>query len=175
VLSIAVEDIPHGGLEIAEQMAPEWLGPLVGPQFFPSGEPVRLKLFLVRTEENVVARGEMTGRLKFVCSRCAEEAPFEVKHSFSHVFVARIVQSTSIDGEFRESDNLEFTFYDGKDIELEPLASEELVLALPHFPLCSEGCKGICQHCGKNLNEGPCDCHSDVVDPRWVRLREIKL
>jgi uncharacterized protein len=60
-------------------------------------------------------------------------------------------------------------------VELEPLAAEEIVLALPVAPKCSEGCKGICQTCGKNLNEGPCVCTSDVVDSRWARLKEIKI
>jgi uncharacterized protein len=174
VLSIAFEDIPEGGIELADELDREWLVPLVGPQFFPADTPVRAEFYLARTGPSVVAKGKLTGRMRFVCSRCAEEAPWEVSVAFTHVFV-KGQQAGAIPEGFDDPGSLEFTFFDGETVELEPLASEELVLSLPRVPLCSEACKGICQSCGKNLNEGPCSCHTDVVDPRWAKLRDIKL
>jgi len=40
--------------------------------------------------------------------------------------------------------------------------------------LCKEDCKGICQHCGKNLNDGPCKCIDTHHDARWDVLKSFK-
>jgi uncharacterized protein len=41
--------------------------------------------------------------------------------------------------------------------------------------LCHEDCKGLCPHCGRNLNlEQQCNCEQHVSDPRWDALNEIK-
>ncbi len=34
----------------------------------------------------------------------------------------------------------------------------EILLELPTNILCSEDCKGLCPHCGVNLNESTCNC-----------------
>ena len=33
-----------------------------------------------------------------------------------------------------------------------------VLIELPLVALCDEECLGLCPQCGKNLNEGPCDC-----------------
>jgi uncharacterized protein len=174
VLSIAFDDIPEGGIELKEKLDREWLGALVGPQFFPADEPLSAEFYLVRAGPSVVTKGKLAGQMRFVCSRCAEEASWEVTLAFTHVFV-KGQQAGAVPEGFDDPASLEFTFFDGGKVELETLAREELVLSLPRVPLCSEACKGICQSCGKNLNEGPCSCHTDVVDPRWAKLRDIKM
>jgi len=40
-------------------------------------------------------------------------------------------------------------------------------------PLCSEGCKGLCPRCGRNLNRGKCGCGAGGVDPRWSGLKKL--
>ncbi len=43
-------------------------------------------------------------------------------------------------------------------LDLDPDIREEIILDYPIKPLCSPGCKGLCSRCGKNLNEGSCNC-----------------
>jgi uncharacterized protein len=38
---------------------------------------------------------------------------------------------------------------------------------------CREECLGLCPECGKNLNDGPCDCQIDDIDPRLAALRAL--
>jgi uncharacterized protein len=40
-------------------------------------------------------------------------------------------------------------------------------------PLCSETCKGICPHCGTDLNKGSCTCEKNTVDPRLEVLKKF--
>ena len=43
-------------------------------------------------------------------------------------------------------------------IDLNPDIRDEIILGYPMRPLCRPDCKGLCSRCGKNLNEGECNC-----------------
>jgi len=64
--------------------------------------------------------------------------------------------------------------YRGKVIDLDPLVNEQILLALPRYPVCKDACKGLCPVCGQNLNEKDCGCDRHVPDPRWARLEKLK-
>jgi len=51
---------------------------------------------------------------------------------------------------------------------------QTLLLALPFKRVCREQCKGLCPHCGKNLNEAPCGCTESTDDSRWEKLKDLK-
>ena len=53
------------------------------------------------------------------------------------------------------------------------LVYSEVIVSLPMKHLCNEECKGICFKCGKNLNEGECDCPKKDIDPRLAPLQAI--
>jgi uncharacterized protein len=65
--------------------------------------------------------------------------------------------------------------YAGKDIDLDPIFREQILLALPSYPVCREECRGLCTVCGTNLNEKECGCVRHVPDPRWAGLAKVKL
>jgi len=56
---------------------------------------------------------------------------------------------------------------------LEEFLYSETIVSLPMKHLCSEDCKGICSKCGKNLNEGKCDCPDREIDPRLAVLADL--
>jgi uncharacterized protein len=58
-------------------------------------------------------------------------------------------------------------------IDLEPVLRELIILATPMHAVCREDCLGLCPECGQNLNEGPCDCRPDDVDPRLAVLKAL--
>ena len=49
----------------------------------------------------------------------------------------------------------------------------QLEMEFPIRFLCSDDCKGLCQRCGKNLNEGKCDCVEKEIDPRLAPLQKL--
>ena len=61
-----------------------------------------------------------------------------------------------------------------RTLDLCPAVREELILAAPGYLLCREDCRGLCPRCGKDLNEGPCDCDPETPDPRWAGLGVLK-
>ncbi len=73
-----------------------------------------------------------------------------------------------------QEDDLGTAFYRDETIDLGELVREQLYLALPMKPLCSDSCRGLCPHCGTNLNRGACDCRTEWRDPRFEKLRALK-
>jgi uncharacterized protein len=59
-------------------------------------------------------------------------------------------------------------------LEVDDEVRQNLILALPVKPLCRPGCQGLCAHCGKNLNPGPCGCPPDEPDSPFAALRKLK-
>ena len=54
----------------------------------------------------------------------------------------------------------------------EPLY-EQIEMEFPIRFLCKEDCRGLCQRCGRNLNEGECGCTQKEIDPRLEPLRAL--
>lgn len=95
------------------------------------------------------------------CDRCA--ADIERKESLPLTYV--VVQET--EGE----DTEDFVVAEDQKVDLDPLVRDDIVIRYPSKLLCSPDCKGLCPNCGKNLNEGDCDCAKEQTDPRLDALK----
>jgi len=108
------------------------------------------------------------------CGRCLEP----VKYPVEEEFVYTLVPSEGKVGEedpSRSDEDLNFGYYSDELIELDPLVMEQIVLRVPIKPLCHDLCKGLCPHCGSNLNAGDCGCKSRILDPRFSALKNFKV
>jgi uncharacterized protein len=61
-----------------------------------------------------------------------------------------------------------------EELDLRGWARDALALALPTQIVCRDECAGLCPQCGENLNDHPHE-HERAPDPRWSKLRELKL
>ena len=61
-----------------------------------------------------------------------------------------------------------------EELDLGAWARDALALALPAQIVCRDDCAGLCPQCGRNLNDEPHE-HDREPDPRWAKLRELKL
>ncbi len=59
-----------------------------------------------------------------------------------------------------------------ESVDLTEDIREAMILAFPSYPLCREGCKGLCAQCGTNLNETKCTCQPPA-DGRWGALESL--
>lgn len=71
-------------------------------------------------------------------------------------------------------EDLDLYGYEGEEIDLAPMLREQLVLAVPFAPLCTEACKGLCPQCGGDRNQEACDCEPPG-DPRLAALKNLKI
>ena len=65
------------------------------------------------------------------------------------------------------------TFFSGNTIDLTAAVRENLLAELPMKATCREDCRGLCPHCGHNLNLGECGCRCREVDPRLASLGKL--
>jgi uncharacterized protein len=75
-----------------------------------------------------------------------------------------------------EGEELESPYVHDETLDLAAWARDAFVLAVPTTVLCREDCAGLCPICAADLNEaGPEHRHESAPDPRWAKLRELKL
>jgi uncharacterized protein len=73
-------------------------------------------------------------------------------------------------------DELTSPYVEGEVLDLHAWAHDAYALALPAQVVCREDCAGLCPECGENLNvAGPEHAHEREPDPRWAKLRELRL
>jgi uncharacterized protein len=122
------------------------------------------QLEFVKQDDCVHMKGKIEGELSLNCSRCAKKFTFSLLRKFSQTFVLdpKKVQLAGPDF-FRETENddIDVTFMDSDEIDLQEVISEQVFLERPFQPLCSEDCKGLCLKCGVDLNTASCDCLSN--------------
>jgi uncharacterized protein len=72
-----------------------------------------------------------------------------------------------------EPEEFALAYYKDNVIDLGALMQEQFYLAVPMKPLCQPDCRGLCALCGKNLNQGSCECRASWEDPRLAVLRSL--
>jgi uncharacterized protein len=135
--------------------------------------PVRLVMDVHKDGEAYRVTGRVETRLQLECGRCLESFEIPIDSPFELRYVPEVVAGA--EGEEREvtEDDLTTSFYKEESIDLGELMHEQFVLALPMKPLCSDACKGLCVHCGTNLNKATCDCAPEWTDPRLAALKNL--
>ena len=74
--------------------------------------------------------------------------------------------------ELQDEENPDYFLLEGDELDLEELLETVFILNMDTRFLCRADCKGLCSRCGKNLNEGPCDCRTES-DPRLAVLEQL--
>ena len=99
---------------------------------------------------------------------CNKEYEKGIHHYFKMIYLVE-------KGEAVEEDtNIHYLSPDQDKIDLSEDVKEMTLLALPMKHLCDENCKGLCSKCGKDLNEGPCNCKEEEINPVWEPLLKLK-
>ncbi len=93
-------------------------------------------------------KATVTGTYTSICDRCMEDASLKLEAKLDTIF------------DLNEAKDDSLTLENGK-IDLDRTAYDALSLEIPMVILCKEDCKGICPHCGANLNLEECGCSED--------------
>ncbi len=186
ILTPKIADITAEGLSLSADLTGEDLG-LADVDVSIQGT-VAVGLDLRAIERTIYVTGVVEGTAIRQCVRCLKD--FEDPLAFSlRVAYERELKvtasapkrddgrkkkaTTSPDVE-QDEPNDDLYYFTGDQLELAPMLREQLILASPMHPLCSEGCLGLCARCGKDLNEGPCHCAVDQTGSPFQVLRTMK-
>lgn len=125
---------------------------------------------LSKFDNQIILDAETGIKANLICDRCANEFHSVIKSNFRNVYLFRV----NIKDAEGEKEDVIFIHPDTDKIDLDKDIRDYAVLAVPMKNLCSEDCKGLCPKCGKNLNEGPCNCNEEEIDPRWEPIQKLK-
>ena len=135
--------------------------------------PFSVKLSHYRSGMEMFFSGSLCAEVTGTCARCAEDFSVASNRDFRFILAPKSVGN--LNGKDLVAEDLEFSLYEGEEVDVSPLIREQLLLALPTRPLCQEGCRGLCPQCGVNLNLTSCTCSAEKLDPRFEALRAIKI
>lgn len=128
----------------------------------PFHTPVEVKGQIENKAGVVMLNADVDFVLRVNCDRCLDEFERAFHYSFEHILVTEL-----------NTDNDEYILVEQFQLDLDDLVLSDILLNLPSKLLCSEDCKGLCSHCGQNLNRGSCECKDSFVDPRFAVLGEL--
>ncbi len=168
--SVPARDLDAGGKHVQFVVRAAWiLGALEGTSVAAGGSDGALDVRISKSGTDVVVRGTLTADLTVPCARCLEPAHVSVREPMSALAVpaAELGPRAGGDEESAEGSDAEMIPYDGETLVLDGLVRDELLLAIPMIPLCSEACPGIRREI---LEESP----QPAVDPRLRPLLRLK-
>lgn len=139
-----------------------------------------------QASESILIEGEIKGRVALECSRCAKRYPHALRE-FYRLVLEPLEGPTAPDPEGEKglaengvclSEDLEVGSYRGAVIGLDDFFGEIIALALPLQPLCTEGCLGVCGHCGAERSNDPgvgCECEDEKIESPFAVLAQLKM
>ena len=130
---------------------------------FPLKKPVTINGTVTNKASLVRLLAQIVFEFSAPCDRCGKPTAAVVT-----VEVDKIL-ATSIEGE--DSDTI--LIVPDMKMDLDDFIYTETVVNLPMKHLCKADCKGVCSKCGKDLNEGKCDCVTKEIDPRLAVLAQL--
>ncbi len=167
--------------------------------------PVSTSFTLRRVDDVLVVSGKISTHIKLLCSRCANPFDHACQIQFSGLFCkdpimagvahlqrqpesreggrpvgqnqgfARHAHNFEEDEAVSKGQDLDITYLSEDWIDLGAVTTEQLQLQVPFQPLCAETCKGMCTHCGADLNVGRCACAKIKSAHPFSVLKDLKL
>ncbi|MFI5027488.1 MAG: YceD family protein [Solirubrobacterales bacterium] len=140
---------------------------LGGQSYALDPDPVAVRLDVSRPSRGYALRMRFAIAVEGPCMRCLEPAR-----------VGAEIDAREIDQHDTDDEELRSPYVgDSGELDLGRWAHNAAILALPTRIQCRADCAGLCPVCGQSLNDdapGGHD-HGTGPDPRWAKLRELKL
>lgn len=134
-MRIDTRKIPDQGLVLTEEFNPRDLD--LDTEVIKFSGPVKARAAVTKSYAALTIELTLEAPMFVSCSRCLEEINTAFKHAVKlHYAIDKLEPIVDVDPDIRE----------------------EIILSYPINPLCEETCKGLCPRCGRNLNEGGCNC-----------------
>ncbi|MFT4704773.1 MAG: uncharacterized metal-binding protein YceD (DUF177 family) [Bradymonadia bacterium] len=135
------------------------------------GAPCAVGLVVTKVERVLLLEGKMTGAYVASCARCLTEMPRTIDYSFRWTLMPTSSVATDVSREEElelTTDDLDTSFYEGDEINLEEFVREAILLELDAIPRCDVDECAADQYLQRPESDEP------KLDPRWAGLAEIK-
>ncbi len=133
---------------------------------FPS--PMKVRGDITNTAGYMRMRIELSLGYETFCARCL--APISGRFSLN---LEKTVAPKKLLSDLDEDKLDDYAIIEDGFLSLDDLLLDQIEMEFPSRFLCKDDCKGLCRKCGKNLNEGNCDCPEHEPDPRFASLQKL--
>ncbi len=168
---LLLEDVRGSGRTVEHTLAlPDLLDEQDRPLLV---RPARLRGRVDPGRLGVDLRARLEAELRLCCSRCLEffEEPLAVPVELT--LVGDAVEFGDAETMLDPAD-AELFYAEGGRVDFGRIAREQIELHLPLKPVCSAGCRGLCQSCGADRNRIQCGCPAADFDLKLAPLLRFK-
>ncbi|TQI65667.1 DUF177 domain-containing protein [Clostridium sp. KNHs216] len=131
--------------------------------YHPFVSPVKVRGTVKGQDGFAQLNAEVSFEFSIPCDRCTKQIDKCYHYTFWHTLVLSL----------ENEDDVSYVEVPDYQLDLDELIRADILLELPSKYLCSDDCKGLCPSCGKNLNDGTCDCDFHQIDPRLEALKKL--
>jgi uncharacterized protein len=136
-------------------------------------DPLEVRATAELVDDQIRIYGTLHTRLELVCARCLETVVEEISKNFD-LFYRPMISIAQEEEVHLKLDDTELAFFEGDGLFLADVLAEQVNLSLPMKVICRSDCRGLCPHCGANLNQEQCRCEAHATDPRMAPLARLK-
>ena len=141
--------IRMGGLNCTALIPPEnFEGVLQAPNKITKAA---VELSFSVTPKDIIVSGKISGEREVQCARCLRRVTQPFSETFAETYSTKL-----------------------EIIDIMYIVVQTLALTEDIRFLCSPDCKGLCPHCGHDLNDGPCGCKPENLSPFAVLKGKFK-
>ncbi len=135
---------------------------------------VRGEVGLMRTDRGIWAKGTLHTEVEATCNRCLSlfGCPLVLDITEEYFPVTDVASGTSVS---LPDESGCFTIDEHHTLDLTEAIRQYGLLATPTKTLCRQDCAGLCPVCGRNLNEGPCNCRPRAAEHQQSGLSKLAL
>lgn len=117
--------------------------------------------------------GNLKAQVLKSCDRCGKAVQFHVDEDFQYELLLQ--EEPQLGSEYQCSDeDCELLYLADPEVYSNDILSEQLLLALPAHILCTDGCKGLCDQCGVDLNKKQCTCKESNENSPFAILKNLQ-
>jgi uncharacterized protein len=166
IVDLAQLNLAYG--EGARLELPVRLGALElgGQSYEAKADSVEAMLDVSRQSDGYAFRLRFPLHLEGPCMRCLDPAAVDTE-----------VDAREVDQRDTDDEELRSPYVEDDQLDLGRWAHDAAALATPTQVLCRSECAGLCPVCGESLNDADPAAHEHDAgtDPRWDKLKELKL
>ena len=141
---LQIQDLDESGKDWRFAVGREWLASaLADSELRPGPEDGELQVHAQRNGADVLVQGHISGKLAATCARCLGEVPLDLDLALTALFSPEHTRPDEDEEIEVRLDEVNRDYYGGREIVLDSMIREYLLLEAPMKPLCSESCEGI--------------------------------
>ena len=129
---------------------------------------VEIDAHLDKTTRQIFLRMVIRAAGEYQCDRCLETFEQKLSTEYGMLYVYN-----KADAQATPEDEVVVLQPDQVSIDATEDVRQMILFSVPLKLLCREECRGLCPHCGSNLNTTLCECKQETIDPRWQNLQGL--